>query len=84
MATERGEDGTVESTSRALEEHCSLLSGSFGLELRRTSEENALLAKFVNDYKMSVKNLEGKVNEDELNGMELLRELKRPKKGKNV
>lgn len=44
------------------------------LEPRRACKENVWLAAGVNDYKVSVINLEKKLNEEELNGMVLLQE----------
>lgn len=72
-------DCRVRSPLEAGREECSTFSESLDLELRRFLEENASLAAAVNTYKGRVKNSEKKVEEENLNGVALLGELKHSK-----
>lgn len=70
-------DGTVGSTLEKRREECSMLSQSIETETRRVREENALLVGAANEYSVRMKNLKVKVEKSALNGMALLRVLKR-------
>lgn len=50
---------------------------SVELELESGLDKNASLGAAVNDYSVRVKNVEEKMNQEELNRIELLRELDR-------
>lgn len=79
MTTEGEGDGKVQSTSREQRKERSVLYVSLELELREACEVSTPSEAALNKYKVREKDSKKKRDEEELNGIPLLRELKEPK-----
>lgn len=77
---EEEEDGMVDNTLEWRRKESIVLSASLKLKLKNICEDNLLLMLTVSEYKVCVQNLDKNVDEEELNKMALLRELKRQSK----